>query len=311
MKEKNPKIVVLYGGVSNEREVSLISGKRVANDLSQFYEVELVEVTTEELPQGLDPDNMVIVPMLHGYFGEDGKLQRLLEDASFEYAGSGVDSSALCMNKIASKRRVEKHGVRVAPDVHFTESNKPSAAEVIAKLGNEIVVKPVCEGSTLGVALLSGEAEVQKALDGITSGYWMMEQRIFGTEVSVGVLDGRSLGVVGINAEGGFHDYKRKYTPGLTKHELPADLPKATTLEIQKMTEIAFHFCSCRDFARADFMIDEAGVPYFLEINTHPGMTPTSIYPDSGLCMGIEPAELCRRMVANAFQRHQSKLSIV
>ncbi|OIO59310.1 MAG: D-alanine--D-alanine ligase [Verrucomicrobia bacterium CG_4_10_14_3_um_filter_43_23] len=312
MKESDyPKIVILYGGISNERAVSLMSGKRVYHELKLNFDVELVDIDKPEIARTHFTDNSIAFPLMHGEFGEDGKAQKILEAMGIHYVGSDVESSAICMNKILTKQKVAVHGVRLTPSIAFTLDNKPDAKTVTGQLGNDVVLKPVCGGSTLDVSLLSGEKEISDALEILAPGYWMIEKRIFGPEVSIGVLNGKSMGVVGINPEGGFHDYARKYTPGLTKHELPANLSADVLKEIQHMTEVAFAACGCRDFGRVDMMVEDGKTPYFLELNTIPGMTPTSIYPDSGKCMGYDSDELCRQIVMPAMQRFKSKLLTV
>jgi len=300
---KNPVIAVLAGGVSAEREVSLGSGRACAMALSRSFPTCLIEVKTPALPAGLDPAGMVVFSTLHGTFGEDGGMQRLLDAAGIHYAGCDAASSALTMDKTRTKAAAAKFGVIGAKQHLFTASGKPSAAGIIASLGPDLVLKPNAEGSSVGLTLIANEAELTAALEKVTAGTWMIEQRIIGRELSIGVLNGKAMGVVEIRPKSGVYDYASKYTKGMTEYLAPAPLDQATAQLVRQTAEKAGAACGCRDYARVDFILSANGALYLLEINTLPGMKETSLLPMSAQCVGLDFTALVREMVMPAVQR--------
>ena len=302
----SPIIAVLAGGTSAEREVSLGSGRASAIALARSFPTRLVEVTAEAIPDGLDPRRHVVFSTLHGTFGEDGGMQRLLDAAGIQYAGCDAASSALTMDKSRTKEAVAARAVRVVPGLRFEAAAKPSAAAVVAQLGESLVVKPNGEGSSVGLALVSSRAELEAKLAAITQGGWLIERRIFGRELSVGVLGGKAMGVVEIRPKSGVYDYTSKYTKGMTEYFAPAPLDAALTAAAQAAAESAFAACGCRDYARVDFMLAEPSDLYLLEINTLPGMKETSLLPMSARCAGLDFTALVRELVSPALQRFQA-----
>ena len=302
-KSRKPVITVVCGGCSSEREVSLVSGRAVCEALEKNFEARLRVLDAERLPDGMDPSGEIVFPALHGRWGEDGGIQGALEAGGFAYAGCGPQSSALCMDKVRTKAVARQAGIAVVPEVVFEGGHAPEAAAVVAELGEQVVIKPVGEGSSVGLRLASGVAETAAALALAERGRWMVEPRIFGREFAVGVLEGEVLGVVEIKPEGGVYDYAHKYTAGATCYEFPAKLEEAVAGEMREAAQKAFAACRCRDFARVDFMMDQAGGMYLLEINTIPGLTPTSLLPKSASCCGMDFPELARRMAGGALAR--------
>ena len=301
-----PIIAVLAGGISAEREVSLGSGAASALALTRSFPTRLFEVTGESLPAGLDPERHVVFSTLHGTFGEDGGMQRLLDAAGVFYAGCDAAASALTMDKVRTKRAAEARGVTGAADVVFSADKKPLAAEVIGKLGEQLVLKPTNEGSSVGLHVIAGQAELEKALASATSGNWIIEQRIFGRELSVGVLNGRAMGVVEIRPKSGVYDYTSKYTSGLTEYFAPAKLDDAVTARVRSAAETAFAACGCRDYSRVDFIFSEKTGLFLLEINTLPGMKETSLLPKSAQCVGLDFSALVRELVSPALKRFRA-----
>ena len=309
--EDNSRIVVLSGGVGPEREVSLNSGQALADALEEFFPVDLIDLTKREIPSELDPSKHVVFPVIHGTFGEDGSLQALLEENGFSYAGCDSSSSRLCMNKGLCKDQVAGDGVRVVPDFRFENPREVSAAKVVSQLGRELVVKPADQGSSVALHICHGEDELQGILDELGTGSWMIETRIVGREVTIGFLKGQALGIVEVVPEGGVYDYTRKYSAGKTEYRFPAVLDFEVEEEIRKMAKLAYDSSSCRDFARIDFMISEDGIPYFLEINTLPGLTTTSLFPKSAHCSGYDFSKLAQKLLEGAMSRHHDSLSIL
>ncbi|MEI7551083.1 MAG: D-alanine--D-alanine ligase [Verrucomicrobiota bacterium] len=302
---KNPVMAVLAGGTSSEREVSLGSGQACALALARSFPTRLFDVRTNALPPGLDGREHVVFSTLHGTFGEDGGMQRLLDAARVHYAGCGAEASALTMDKNRTKQAAASRGVRVVPGLCFAAAARPAAAAIVAQLGAQLVLKPNAEGSSVGLSLVATPAELSAALDRITSGDWLVEQRILGRELSVGVLDGRALGVVEIRPKSGVYDYASKYTKGASEYFAPAPLDADVTAAARAAAAQAYAACGCRDYARVDFMLSARAELYLLEINTLPGMKETSLLPMSARCEGLDFTALVRAMVTPAVQRFQ------
>lgn len=301
-----PIIAVLAGGISAERDVSLGSGRACAAALARSFPTRFVEITAEALPAGLDPRRHVVFSTLHGTFGEDGRMQRLLDAAGIHYAGCDAASSETTMDKARTKEAAAARGVRVARDLKFGADRVPTADVVIAQLGEQVVVKPNDEGSSVGLTMVASRAELTAALAGIKRGNWLIEERLRGRELSVGVLGGRAMGVVEIRPKSGVYDYASKYTKGATEYFAPAPLDEAVTAQVQQAAETAFAACGCRDYARVDFILADKNLLYLLEINTLPGMKETSLLPMSAGCAGLDFTALVREMVRPALQRFAS-----
>jgi len=295
-------ITVLYGGVGSEREVSLASGRAIAAALAERFSVDAVELNEEKLPVGLDGRKSVVFPALHGSFGEDGRLQSLLEDAGVEYAGSDASASRLCMDKAETKERARAAGLRTPEGLTFDGREAPLADEVIRRLGSSLVVKPVDQGSSVGLHFAEHRSELGVILSRIDSGRWLIERRIRGRELTVGLLHGAAMGVVEIRSSSGVYDYRAKYTPGSTEYLFPADLNAEVEARIKDEAERLFDACGCRDFARIDFLL-EGTRPYLLEVNTLPGLTATSLLPKSAGCIGLDFDRLAAELVAPALAR--------
>ncbi len=305
-KPSEPIIAVLCGGTSSERTVSLGSGAASALALAASFPTRLFTVDADALPIGLDPERHVVFSTLHGTFGEDGGMQRLLDAAGVAYAGCDAAASALIMDKTATKAAAAARGINVAKGLTFSAQQKPSADEVIAALGGQVVVKPNDQGSSVGLTVATDRAVLAQALADITDGNWLIEERLVGRELSVGVLNGKALGVVEIRPKSGVYDFASKYTKGATQYLAPAPLTEALTAATQKAAEIAYAACGCRDYSRVDFMLCEQNVNnplYLLEINTLPGMKETSLLPMSARCVGLDFTVLVRELVSPALLR--------
>lgn len=302
------RIVVLGGGISAEREVSLASSRAVFEALSARRQCDWVDVTEACLPPGLNPKTDLIFPVLHGTFGEDGRLQRLLDEAGFAYVGCGAEASALCMDKVRTKRLVGAAGVPVCPQLVFRHDEPVAWSLIVDTFGqSSVVLKPSEEGSSVGLCFVNSEGEWIHCCKTLKAATWMVEPRLAGHDVTVGVLAGEAMGVVGIFPEGGAsYDYVHKYTAGKTRYEFPADLPLPLTEAIRLAAVRSFSAVDARDFARVDFM--RHGDRFtFLEINTIPGLTATSLLPKSASVMGLDFSNLVERMLAPALARFQCR----
>jgi len=304
---KIPNIIILSGGTGPEREVSLTSGRSLSEALGKHYPTRLIDLNQNSLPAGINAENDVIFPVIHGTFGEDGQLQALLDDAGFTYAGSNASSSRVCMNKTLTKECVMSVGVRTSPSVNFSDPKELDPVSLIEQLGRETVLKPSNQGSSVSLQVICGFRQLEAALQAIEPGDWMLEKRVIGREVTIGLLDNHAMGVVEVIPVGGVYDYERKYQPGCTEYRFPAVIDDEVERELKSFARSAYRACQCRDFARIDFMICEDGHPHFLEINTLPGLTPTSLLPKSASCSGYDFDKLCRRLVEPAIDRFYSK----
>lgn len=298
-----PIIAVLAGGTSAERDVSLGSGKATALAMAYSYPTQFFEVNEAALPAGLDPARHVVCSTLHGVFGEDGGMQRLMDEAGIQYAGCDARGSELTFDKWRTRQAVSAVGVNVAPGRHFFAKEKPHAADLSRELGDQVVLKPNREGSSVGLQVVTSRVGLDIALGGLRQGEWIAEKRIIGREFTVGLLRGRAMGVVEIAPKSGVFDYTSKYTKGLTEYFAPARISTEMAAQIREAAETAFGACGCRDYARIDFMLSEEGQLYLLEINTLPGMKETSLLPMSARCVGLDFAALCRELTAPAVER--------
>lgn len=308
---KNPKIAVFCGGISPERDVSLVSGKNVAEALSKNFDTILVRLDKNELPQNLDPREFIIYPAMHGDYGEDGTLQKELDAKGFVYAGCDSLSSRVCMVKSAAKALMSSAGISVAKSLDFIYPNVPEPFAAFSMFPEGAIVKPSDKGSSVGLSVVKTLAEMETALASIKSGMWLVEDFCKGKELSVGVIYGKSAGIVQITPQGGVYDFKRKYTAGSTLYDFPAKISPQAEQAIKSAAEKAFKVCGCRDFARVDFiLINEENPEYIaLEINTLPGMTPTSLLPKSASCRGYDFDSLCAKLVEGAIKRFSEKYS--
>lgn len=295
------RVAVLHGGISVEREVSLATGAQVIKALHACgYDVTPIEVGPDlgALIDALAPAPDIVFNALHGRFGEDGTVQGVLDWLNIPYTHSGVRASAVAMDKAASKALFAAAHLPVAPhriiDVADLLDEDP--------LPPPYVVKPVNEGSSMGVFIVrpgsNGRATIpQRWRFGAQA---MIEEYIPGRELTVGVLDDQALAVTEIIAEG-FYDYHAKYAVGGSRHDLPAQIPLEIETSAKEIAVAAHQALGCRGASRADFRFDgETGRLILLEVNTQPGMTPTSLLPEQAAYRGIDFPQLCAWMVERA-----------
>ncbi|MFT4901417.1 MAG: D-alanine-D-alanine ligase [Lentimonas sp.] len=299
-------ISVLYGGLGSEREVSLVSGAAIADALSEHYPVERILLDADALPAGIDASRTIVFPALHGAFGEDGRLQALCDQAGIEYCGSDAAASRLCMAKDLTKAVADQHSIPNPKGIRFSGDAAPLADELIDQLGPSLVIKPADEGSSVGLHFTEHRSALGVVLSQINTGNWLVEQRIRGRELTVGLLNGQAMGVVEIKSASGVYDFWAKYTPGSTEYIYPAPLNPEIERQLKSYAEVMFKACGCRDFSRIDFLLDEHGL-HFLEINTLPGLTATSLLPKSASCVGFDFKGLAAALVQPAVERFNRK----
>ena len=316
--DRNLNIVVLMGGWSSERPVSLMSGEGVANALKErgFINVTTVDMdrNVAQVLTAIRPD--VVFNALHGTPGEDGTIQGLLELMQIPYTHSGVTTSAVAIDKELTKAVLVPHGVRM-PKGRIVESKSLYEGDPMAR---PYVLKPVNEGSSVGVAIVTDQGNYGHPISARAEGPWqhfdrlLAEPFIRGRELTVAVLGDESLCVTELKPKAGFYDFDAKYTDGLTEHVCPADIPAPVAQEMMDMALVAHRLLGCKGASRSDFRWDdtmgEAGV-YLLEVNTQPGMTPLSLVPEQAKQKGVTYGELCERILAEALGAQPARAEAV
>ncbi len=304
-----PKVAVLMGGSSVEREISLITGEKISEALiSRGYDVAKIDLDEDIVDKLKASEADIVFIALHGSPGEDGTIQGLLEIIDVPYVGSGVLASAVGIDKIRSKMLFSAMGIPapfhlpVSPLELGEERTDQLVERLVGALGLPMVIKPSKTGSAIGVRIVRDKADIESAVrDAVKFGEAIAEEFIAGTEITTGVLgteQPRALPTIEIVSDGEFYDFEAKYTPGKSEHIIP---PRVSP-EVVKKAEafaIAAHVglgCSC--FSRVDFIVDEEDdLPYILEINTIPGMTPTSLFPEAAKAAGIDFEDLVESLV--------------
>ena len=290
------KICVLMGGTSNERDVSLVSGKNVVDALVSLNKYEVIPVVLDRDSVEDVPDCDVCFLALHGGWGESGGVQAALDKRKIPYTGPGAKASQIAMDKVKTKMVLEMKGV---PTAKWTLASPGTEA---SPLPLPVVVKPPCDGSSVGISKVRAADEWKPALDAALAaqggkGEVMVEAFIEGREMTVAVIDGAPLPVIEICAKGGWYGYDEKYNSDETRYPFPDDpfLPL-----VQQIAVDAYRACGCRGVTRVDFRIDAKNRPFVLELNTLPGMTGHSLVPKAAQQAGLSFPELCDRMIAAA-----------
>ena len=291
---KFKKVAVLKGGISSEREVSLRSGAAVAQGLrAGGYDVVEVDVVGKDftVPSGVE----AVFVALHGTFGEDGGVQRILAGMGIPYTGSGAESCRVAFDKVLTRKRLEKNGVPV-PAGEVVKVSKDRSIPV------PLVVKPPCEGSSVGCHLVFEEADWSEAFADAArfSGTVLVEEYIPGRELTVGVVEGQVLPVVEIQTAGEWYDFEAKYVKGDTRYTVPAELSPDATARLQEIALKTFQCLDAEGFGRVDFRLSPEGRAYVLELNSIPGFTATSLLPKAAEAVGTGFSELCCRIMESA-----------
>jgi len=347
------KIVVLAGGLSPERNVSLSSGTKIAQTLRTLgHETALVDMwfgledypgcAPEELYAAALPEKWrtvsreapdlhavragrkwpgkgdfgpgvlelcreadVVFLALHGQCGEDGRVQAAFDLLGIPYTGSGCLGSAIAMDKDLTKRLVKD--LVNTPAWTYATYTQADVDGLVAETEVPCVVKPVDSGSSIGVSIAHTKEELRAALeDGLRyGGRCVLETYVKGREIQVGILDGKALPPIEIIPKVGFYDYENKYQAGAAEEICPAPIPPEQTAEVCKATERVFAALGLSVYSRADFILDEAGKFWFLEINTLPGMTPTSLLPQEAAAVGIDYSALCQRIIDSSLRERK------
>jgi D-alanine-D-alanine ligase len=299
-------IAVMRGGPSAERDVSLRSGAAVAEALSSLGH-RVTEVDPRDQLWSLPPDTDVVFLALHGTYGEDGTVQRQLEALDVPYTGCDAEGSRIGFDKLLTKQRCIAADVPTAP---YALVDSPGASLPVG-FNPPLVVKPLRQGSSVGLQFVEDASDWSRALREALryDSQVLVEKKVVGREVTVGILSDTALPIVEIRPKSGVYDYQSKYTPGSTEYLCPAPFDAATTARIQAAGLGAFKAIGGRDYARVDIIVRSDGEPVVLEINTLPGMTGTSLLPKAAAAFGLSYAQLCQRMVDLALQRSPSLCS--
>lgn len=301
------KVAVLHGGIGSEREVSLQSGRCIAEALRQGgVDVVASDITPDDMTVLDRSDIDVFFIALHGEFGEDGQLQQILDDRGLIYTGCGPEASRMAFDKIVSKERFAQAGVVVAPTIEVGRTMQHSEVETQLKdLGPRFVVKPVKQGSSVGVFIVHGQAETVARAMAVCDefGDCMIEPFVEGREITVGVLGHDALPIIEIRSKTGFYDYQAKYVDENTEYLFDTIADADLRTRIGRDALACFEALGCRDFARVDFIVTDDAVPYALEINTIPGFTTHSLLPKAAAKAGLSMSELCVRIVQASFYR--------
>ena len=298
---KSPlRIAVMLGGPSAEREISLHSGVAVARALRSLGH-SVQEVDPQDESWQLPPKVDVVLLALHGTYGEDGTVQKRLDELGIPYTGCDAESSRLAFDKVLTKRRCLAAGV---PTARFEVLDSTDASWPMG-WQPPVVLKPVRQGSSVGLQFVERVEEFKAALTEALryDSQILMEEQIVGRETTVGILDGQALPVVEVRPRQGGYDYRNKYTVGATEYFCPAPFPSAVTARIQAAGLAAFQAIGGRDYGRVDIMVNADAEPVVLEVNTLPGMTETSLLPKAAAVAGVNFFELCQRMVDLARKR--------
>lgn len=279
MKEKYGKVLVLMGGWSNEREISLVSGSFVYDSLIKSgvntIKLDLTKNNLNEIEK-ISPDRVFII--LHGKGGEDGEIQKYLDSLNIPYTGSNSESSKLCMNKRSTKE------ILLSNDILTPNYEKISEMEISSikkRFQYPFIVKPSAEGSSIGVYIVESDRDLERAISAnekISSDF-IAEDYIEGLEYTVGILGDTALPVIKLLPPGKFYDFNAKYESDKMQYICPSQLDDSMEDELKKISLNCFKACGCKGWGRIDIIIDDKGNPWVIELNTVPGMTSHSLVP--------------------------------
>ncbi len=306
-------ILVLMGGTSEEREISLRSGKAVLNALVEMgYPARGIDYNSAVISEIIAAKPELVFIALHGKNGEDGTVQGMLETMNIAYTGSGMTTSVLCMDKVLSKKLFEYEGI---PSARFRILKKQDLANIVSiqshlkeDMGLPMVVKASTQGSSIGTYIVRKEEDIIGAIENAFkySEEVLIEEFIDGKELTVALIGNdqpQVLPIIEITSTNEFYDFESKYTQGMCEHIIPAGIDHASQDEIGQISQQVYKLMGCKGFARIDFMLDSSGSPYVLEVNTIPGMTEMSLVPDAARAAGMNFEELVERIVRLALEK--------
>jgi D-alanine-D-alanine ligase len=296
------RVGVIMGGISSERQVSLMTGKEIMIHLDKNkYEVVPIQLNKKEDLLDLAKNIDIALLALHGKYGEDGTIQGTLETLGIPYTGTGMLSSSMCMDKTITKKIIRFEGVQTPDWILLTNKDEWNMDE-LNKLGFPVVVKPNSGGSSVGVKIVYDQDTLTSAIAEVFK--WdsevLIEQYIDGEEITCAVLDGKLLPVISIRHQGEFFDYQAKYSDVGTIEEV-IQLPPEIQERVSYAALTTYHSLKCSVYARIDMMVKD-GIPYVMEVNTLPGMTKNSLLPKSALAAGISYSQLLDLIIEKSLQ---------
>lgn len=304
------RIGVLMGGISREREISLKSGNAVYKVLKEAgFDVVALDINSPDIQENiqkiLSSKIEVAFIALHGKFGEDGTMQKILEELNIPYTGSGVLASKLALDKVLSHRYFQMAGLNVPPYIVINKDNFRDKID-LEKFNFPLVVKPATEGSSIGVSIVEDKEGLIKSIEFAFSfdERVIIEEYIKGRELTVGILDEKPLPIIEIVPKKSFFDYEAKYTKGLTDYIVPAKIEQRLASKVKNSALFAHKSLGCFGFSRVDMILKEDKV-YVLEVNTIPGLTETSLLPKAAQAEGIGFLELCLKLIESSFKRNK------
>jgi D-alanine-D-alanine ligase len=298
MKKDLPrKIAVLMGGPGSERDVSLATGAGVSKALRSLG-IGVVDVDVRDENFELPADIDLAFDCIHGTFGEDGRLQKILEQRGVSYTGDDVEGSQIAFDKILSKEKFREHNV-VTPEWEVIDAGQSP------KMSVPLVVKPARQGSTVGIVIVKNQNDLDGALKQAAKydRKLLIEKFVSGRELTIGILGDQALPILEIIPKGGFYDFNTKYpflnpqAGASAEHVCPAKIDAGLTKKIQELALAAFRALGLVVYGRVDMLLTEAGEPFVLEVNTIPGMTETSLLPEAAAAADINYVALCRRII--------------
>ncbi len=303
MSKISKTIGILMGGFSSEREISLKSGTAVCGALKSIYEKVIIFdfKNEQELIDKLKSTKVdCMFNALHGRFGEDGQVQKILDDLNISYTGSGSLACSQAMNKVAAHEIFGQHGLPVPEYRVFSKNTTEQSQGFYADF--PVVVKPAMEGSSIGLSIVEDPQALFMALKQalLLDQDILIEKYIAGREITIGILDDKLLPVIEVVPRNKFYDFQAKYTEGMTEYIIPAQFPNDLIEYVQDMALKAHKALGCCCFSRVDIIIDKNNNPFILEVNAIPGLTDTSLLPKAARAVGIEFTELCQIMIAAA-----------
>ena len=296
-KELPKKVAVLMGGPGSERDVSLATAAGVSKALRSLG-IEVVDVDVRDQNFELPKNVEIAFNCIHGTFGEDGTLQKILEDRRVAYTGDGVEASRIAFDKILSKEKFLRHKIRTPEAEMINAGQRP-------KMSVPLVVKAARQGSTVGVVIVKKENELDAALKEAAKydSKLLIEKFVSGRELTIGILGDQALPILEIIPKGGFYDFNTKYpflnpqAGASAEHVCPAKIDSSLTRKIQELALAAFRALGLVVYARVDVVLSDAGEPFVLEANTIPGMTEASLLPEAAAAAGISYPDLCLRII--------------
>ena len=298
MKDLPRKIAVLMGGPGSERDVSLATAHGVSKALRSLG-IDVVEVDVRDENFVLPKDIDLAFITIHGTFGEDGELQKILEERGVRYTGDGVEASRKAFDKILSKQKFIEHKVATPESEVIDAGRRP-------KMSVPLVVKPARQGSTVGIVIVKNESELDGAMKeaGKYDRKLLVEKFVSGRELTIGILGDQALPILEIIPKGGFYDFNTKYpflnpqAGASAQHVCPAKIEPRLTKEIQELALQAFRALGLQVYGRVDVILSDSREPFVLEVNTIPGMTEASLLPEAAAAAGISYIDLCARIIA-------------